>query len=99
MTLVPEPLQKPLRRLEIVTGLLCVAVGAWALVQAVSAIAGGETRIQMASTVDTVKVLAGALYLLGFGGGLLYRGYLSLVLWVMALAVLAALGVAAGPPV
>lgn len=96
MTIIPQPLQKPLRGLEIVFGLICVVAGAWALVRFGTWLIGNEPIAEKLSWWNALLLLVQALYLLSFGGNLLRRGYLSLVLWVIALAILCVLPTMSG---
>ena len=96
MTIIPQPLIKPLRRFEIIVGLLCVAVGIWMLAQVTLWLLGSEPSLEIRSGWGGVLVLVQSMYLLGFGGKLLRSGYVGLVFWVIAAAILVALPAAAG---
>ena len=96
MTIVPVPVQKPLRRLELVFGLFCAVAGAWMLAQFAFWLFGFAHHVNIVSTKDAAVLLLQSLYLLGFGGCLLLRGYVGLVFWVIALAILIALPATAG---
>ena len=96
MTIVPLPLKKPLRRLEIVAGLLCVVAGGWMLVQFALWVSGSVPHMEIRSMRDAALLLVQSTYLLGFGGNLLLRGYVGLIFWIIAAAILIALPVSAG---
>lgn len=96
MTIIPKPLQKPLRLCEIAFGLVCIAAGAWALIRFGSWLAESGSARGISSLWNAALLFAQGIYLLGFGSNLLRRGYLSMVLWVMALAILCALPVMTG---
>jgi len=96
MTIIPKPLQKPLRLCEIILGLLCVATGAWALVILGSWLAFSEPAHGDRLGWNAILLFAQSIYLLGFGANLLRRGYLNVLLWVIAFAILCALPVTMG---
>jgi hypothetical protein len=96
MTIVPQPVQKTLRRLEIGFGLVCSAFGLWMLVQFGLLVFGAATQMQVGSFGEAALLLGQSIYLLGFGWLLLFRGYVSLIFWVIAAAILMALPVAVG---
>ncbi len=96
MTVVPQPMQKTFRRFEIVAGLLCLATGFWMLTQFALWLFGSVPHLEIRSMRDAALLLAQAIYLLGFGGNLLFSGYVGLLFWVIAIAILVALPVTAG---
>ena len=96
MTIVPQPLEKPLRRIEIGTGLLCVAAGVWTLAQGAAGVFGSVPSQEIGSVWGWVLVFGKSLYLLAFGGVLLRSGYVSLIFWVIAAAILVSLPVTFG---
>ena len=96
MTIIPKPLQKPLRLCEIIFGLLCVATGVWALVIMGGWLAYSEPSNGDSSGWNAIVLCAQSIYLLGFGTSLLRRGYLNMVFWIFALAILCALPVTTG---
>ena len=67
MTIVPKPVQKPFRRVEIAAGLLCISAGLWLLVG-----------------------------FIGFSIDLLRSGYIALVFWMLAIAILVTLPLTSG---
>lgn len=97
MTIVPQPLQKGFRRLEIVFGLVCVVASGWLFycfgLWAFDAPAG--TAID--SPAGAAMVLFYAVYLLVFGGNLLHTGYVALIFWAIALAAVVTAGTLLGP--
>ncbi len=95
VTIIPQPLQKPFRRFEIVAGLACVATGVWMLAQFGFWLAGAVPHLEIRSMGDATLLLVQSLYLLGFGGNLLRSGYIALVFWIIAVAILVALPVTA----
>jgi hypothetical protein len=95
MTIVPKPLQKPLRFCEIVFGLICVAAGCWALIGFGKWLVGSGLVTGSYSWWNAILLVGQSLYLLGFGVNLLRWGYLSMVLWAIALGILCALPVTA----
>ena len=96
MTIIPRPLHKPFRRFEIVAGLVCVAAGLWMLAQFGLWLAGAAPHLEIGSMGDFALLLVQSIYLLIFGGNLLRSGYIALVFWTIALAILAALPVTVG---
>jgi hypothetical protein len=96
MTIVPDPVQKTLRRFEIGFGLVCSAVGLWMLVQFGLWLFQAAPQMEIGSFKDAALLLGQSIYLLGFGGCLLFSGYVSLIFWVIAVAILVALPVTAG---
>jgi len=96
VTIVPQPLRKAFRSFEVVSGLVCVAAGVWMLVQLGFWLAGSEPQLGIGSIGGVALLLVQAVYLLAFGGNLFRSGYVALVFWVIALAILGALPVTAG---
>lgn len=96
MTIIPQPLQKPFRRFEIVAGLVCVVAGVWMLAQFGFWLTGAVPHLEIRSMGDPALLLVQSIYLLGFGGNLLRSGYVALVFWMIAIAILVALPVTAG---
>ena len=96
MTIISQPLQKPFRRFEIVAGLACVAAGVWMLAQFGFWLAGAVPHLDIRSEGDAALLLLQSIYLLGFGGNLLRSGYVALIFWMIAVAILVALPVTAG---
>ncbi len=86
VTIIPQPLQKPFRRFEIVAGLVCVAAGVWTLAQFGFWLAGAVPHLEIPSMEDAALLLVKSIYLLGFGGNLLRSGYVALVFWMIAVA-------------
>jgi hypothetical protein len=96
MTIIPQPLKKTFRRFEIVAGLLCLAAGAWMLTQFALWLAGSVPHLEIRSMRGSALLLVPSIYLLGFGGNLVRSGYVALVFWIIAVAILVALPVTAG---
>ena len=96
MTIVPKPLEKALRRIEIGSGLLCAMAGAWTLAQGAARVFGSVPSPEIGAVWGWVLVFGKSVYLLGFGGVLLRSGYVSLIFWVIAAAILVSLPVTFG---
>ncbi|MTW22055.1 hypothetical protein [Allochromatium palmeri] len=96
MTLIPQPVQKPFRRFEIGVGLIGVVAGLWLLVQFGFWLNRVLPELDLGIVGEGALRLAQSVYLLGFGVNLLRRGYISLVFWMIALAVLANVPVMSG---
>ena len=73
-----------------------MAAGVWILAQLGFWLAGDVPHLEIRSMRDVVLLLVPSIYLLGFGGNLLRSGYVALVFWVIAVAILVALPVMAG---
>ncbi len=68
----------------------------WMLVQFGLWFTGAEPGLEIHSTGDVVLLLVQSIYQPGFGCNLLLSGYVALLFWVIAAAILFALPVSAG---
>jgi hypothetical protein len=91
MTIIPEPLQKPFRRLEITAGLICIVTGIWMLAQFGLWLAGSVPFLDIRSTGEAILLLVQSVYLIGFSINLLRSGYVALVFWMITIAILVTL--------
>jgi len=91
MTIIPKPLKKPFRRLEIAAGLICIAAGIWMLAQFGLWLAGSVQLLKIGSTGEAVLLLVQSVYLIGFSVNLLRSGYVALVFWMITIAILVTL--------
>ena len=96
MSIIPQTLQKSFRRFEVVAGVICVVSGFWMLTQFGFWLTGSVPHMEIRSMRDAVLLLVPSIYLLGFGYNLLRSGYVALLFWVIAIAILIALPVMAG---
>lgn len=96
MTIIPKPAKKPFRRLEIVSGSICIAAGLWLLLQFGLWVAGSDPHMHIRSLGEAIMALVQSIYLLGFGINLLRSGYVALVFWMIAIAILATLPLTMG---
>ena len=96
MTIVPKPVQKPFRRVEIAAGLLCIAAGLWLLVEFGFWLAGAVPHLNIHSFGEAIMIFVQAVYLIGFSINLLRSGYIALVFWMLAIAILVTLPLTSG---
>ncbi len=91
MTIVPAPLQKPLRRFEIAVGVFCIVTVFWILAEFGLWLAGAVPHVHIRSIGEAALLLVQAVYLIGFSVNLLRSGRVALVFWMIAIAILVTL--------
>jgi hypothetical protein len=96
MTIIPKPVQKPFRRFEIAAGLLCIAAGIWLLAEFALWLAGAVPHLHIRSKGEALLILVQSVYLTGFSVNVLRSGYVALVFWMIAIAILVTLPLTAG---
>lgn len=96
MTNIPKPVKRPFRRLEIITGLICMAAGILMLAQFGLWLSGAVSYLLIGSKGEAALLLFQSVYLIGFSFNLLRSGHVALVFWMIAIAILISLPLTTG---
>jgi len=96
MTIIPKPIKKPFRHLEIAAGLVFIAAGLWLVIQFGLWLAGADPQVHIRSFGEAALILVQSVYLIGISVNLLRTGRVALVFWMIAVAILATLPLTTG---